>query len=87
MAEPKYQIGAFLRIPGGFTGRVTEVYNGLPEAFAQDADLKEFGAEAVIRGVERNPPEGLWYKVVNNGALHSMIVGELAAHLIAQPPA
>lgn len=88
---PKYLLGAFLKIPGGVSGRVTGVFPTWEEA-DQDPDVKKGGGmEKCYRSKRgrgaKSPGHRYYYKCKNNGQKHPLVVGELDAHMLSQGPA
>lgn len=88
--QPKYRMGSFLKIPGGFSGRVVVIYDDF-ESVQADPDVQAAGGvEVVLRGKQGtcvpSTYEQPFYRVTSNRFDFDLVVGELDAHLIQQGP-
>ncbi len=88
--EPKHRMGAFLKIPGGFSGRVVQIYNSYEEV-REDPDVAAAGgADQVVRGIRGkglpSQEDQPFYRCRSNAADYDLVVGEMDAHLIMQGP-
>jgi hypothetical protein len=88
--EPKHRLGAFLKIPGGFSGRVVRVYRCFDEVVADPEVQAAGGPERVLRGLQGTglPTTKLqpFYRCTSNRVDYDLVVGELDSHLISQGP-
>jgi hypothetical protein len=86
----KYKLGAFLKIPGGLSGRVTSVHLSLEEAMAVPEGVPKFG-DKIVRG-KKGPGALLttaskyYYHCKSNALAYPLIVAELDASMISQGP-
>jgi hypothetical protein len=85
---PKYLLGAFLKIPGGFSGRVVKVFNDYDEMAADEEVVAAGGPEVVLRGRQGtgtpSTKEQPFYRCRSNRFDYDLVVGELDGHMIQQ---
>jgi len=85
---PKYLLGAFLKIPGGFSGRVVAVFVNYDEMILDEAVVAAGGPQRVLRGRQGtgtpSTKEQPFYRCRSNRFDYDLVVGELDGHLIQQ---
>lgn len=85
--DPKHRVGATLKIPGGFTGRVTKVFRNFEEARTDPAVVAAGGPERCLRGKQGSGQPSTFaqpfYLCQSNRVDYQLVVGELDAHLIS----